>query len=231
MLFFALCAFLTAAAADPATIAARAARAYDAREWASADALYKLLSDAQPTNTEAYARSIVAGIMRGDTVAEVPIIETALKAKVPFDSLMNVVEKNTTNLGRSDDYLALLHRVEQRLPYLRRPTYRLLLNYYQFRRNPEMCIVYCRLLLTGMPDDTARLNELANAQAMAGELNDAEATWRRIIELDPDNFDALVGLGNALLPRDRGAGVELLRRACQLCPTPYLEAICKDGKQ
>lgn len=217
--------WLSAAAADPAVIAGRAGRAYDAGEWASAQALYNLLADSRPDDAEAYARSIVAGEMYGDSAAALPVVERALHAAVPFDSLMDAVEEANTRQGRSGDYVWLLHSIEKNLPWLRRPVYKRLLDYYQFRRDPQMCIRYCRLLLSGMPDNTSWLNSLASAQAMAGDLAQAEATWREVLDLDPDNFDALVGLGNTLLPDNREAAVELLNRACRLHPTPYLESL------
>lgn len=55
---------------------------------------------------------------------------------------------------------------------------------------------------------------------------DAEAadTWRKILAIDPDNYDTLLYLGNYC--RMQGNDIEaeaLLRRAAAIRRTPYLE--------
>ncbi len=45
-------------------------------------------------------------------------------------------------------------------------------------------------------DDLARLLEEARASALAGDLEAARETWRRVLELDPENRAAHEGLGH-----------------------------------
>ena len=59
----------------------------------------------------------------------------------------------------------------------------------------------CRAVLARFPDDTAAWNQLGEA-LRASAPAEAEAAWRRVLEIDPGNAEARFHLGN--LFRDRG---------------------------
>ncbi len=59
--------------------------------------------------------------------------------------------------------------------------------------------------LASSPNDARLLRQLAKAQAASNLYDDSEATWKRILEIDPGDFDAKVQLGDLRIARvDRG---------------------------
>lgn len=202
-----------------------AERAYSSGEWARAQALYMLATDAPHPDAVPYGRAIVAALMNGDTTATSLMLEKALKSGIPFDSVLEVIEQSSMSLGKGGMYVGELHRIAAELPYLRRPVDARLLSYYTFRSDPDNIIRYSQALLRGMPDAPEWLNSLAYGYMLAGDNDSAAATWRRVLEVDPDNYDALLNLGNMLLATDRQAAMPLLKRACDLRPTDYLRRL------
>ena len=206
---------------------ARARRAYEAGEWASAQALYGMVSSRRPDDFGATSRALTAGLMRGDTVSAATLVEQAMSAGAPLDSLMNSFEDEARALGRADIYVATLHRLVESLPYMRRPFNARLLNYYCFRQDADRIIEYSQLLLSGLPDTPRYLNTLAWGYALNGDMESAIATWRRSIKADPDNFEALVAAGNALVGTDPEQALAFLLHANDINPSPYLNQIIR----
>ena len=217
-------AALTAFAADPDVIATRAARAFAAGEWASAHAMYVLVSDAKPMEAMPYGRAVVASLMRNDTTATTTEIRRALANGVALDSVLAVIEKESLALGKGNMYVGELHRISAEMPYLRRPVDARLLRYYIFRYDAPQIIRYSQTLLKGLPDSPVYLNTLAKGYSLNGQKDMAEQTWRHILELDSDNLEALVCLGNALRESDPQSALTYLFRANEIHPTPYLQA-------
>ncbi|MCE9638446.1 MAG: tetratricopeptide repeat protein [Planctomycetes bacterium] len=50
--------------------------------------------------------------------------------------------------------------------------------------------------MASTPDDKKSLRELARALASGGRVDEAQAAWRKLIELDPTDFDAKVQVGD-----------------------------------
>ncbi len=55
--------------------------------------------------------------------------------------------------------------------------------------------------LEGAPNDARLLRQLAKAQAASNLYDESSATWRRILEIDPGDFDAKVQLGDLRITR------------------------------
>lgn len=209
--------------ADVAVIASRADRAYDAGEWASAFALYSSLFESRPDSVRPYCRAVIASEMRADTAMTVHVIERALATGMPLDSLLAGIEADAFAMGRADLYGSMLDIAADSLAYIRRPLDSARLRFYTFRADGPMMEKYAKVMLAGRPDDVAALRTLARGQLLEGDIDGACATYRRILELDPDNFDALVALGTILQSSDTAASEALLRRAAQIKESPYLE--------
>lgn len=174
----------------------RAARAFDAREWASAEAMYLVISDAEPEAVRPYARIIVSNVMRGDSTATLPAVERALNAHVAIDSLLDEIRNQALEANAGDIYPQELNRIAAGLPYLRRPIDARLLDYALFRSDPDGIIRYATALLKGLPNSTLYLNKLAYGYMLRGDMEQAAATWRRVLEIDPDNTEARLYLEN-----------------------------------
>lgn len=213
--------------AHTAVLGARAERAYDAREWASAFALYSLVSEAEPDSIVPYTRSVVAAAMRADTTLIPQVLERALDAKIPLDDILGSLEREAVALGRADIYISAVEGAARSMPYIRRPLYAAMLRYHLFRSDGPNTIKYALAMLAGRSDDIEALTALARGYLLTDKTPEAADTYRRILALDPDNFDALVALATLLADTDPSAARSYLRHACDINPTPYLQQLLK----
>lgn len=222
-LLFVFLLAVVAFGADSEAVATRAARAYAAGEWASAQALYGIVTESDPASAAATARLIVSAEQRADSTAAAPALERYMSAGAPLEPLLDEVEELCFNLGRADMYEALLHRLAQQTAYLRRPLALRLLKFYIFRGNPSATIEYARLLLRGLPGDPQYLNAMGKAYMMLGDTAEALRCYGESLHSDPDNLDALLALGNYYGTLDDAArALPYLRHAQELAPTPFL---------
>lgn len=235
-IFTAIVLFLVAAigvsgqesGADAAATEARAARAYDAGEWAGAHALYMLLTERDPDNPRAYARAIVTAARAGQPDAAPALLERALARSIALDDVLGPVEADSRRLGAAAAYEDFLLRVREVLPWLSRAVDARLLAYYSSCSDPEAMERCARRMLVGLPDSADYLNVLARALLMQGRNGEAVATWQQVLAADADNLEALLSLGSYELDfGDAARGRELLTRAYAIKPTPYLEALLK----
>lgn len=219
----ALSGVLTAHAGNDA-VGARAARAYAAGEWASAQALYTVAADAEPTSADAAAHMIVSAEMRADTTVAATALNRYMSTGSPLEPLLDDVEELCYNQGRANMYGGLLLRLTREVPYLRRPLALRLLKFYIFRANPEQTIEYATMLLRGQPGDPQYLNAMGKAYMMLGDIGRAVRCFADALTSDPDNREALLALGNYYGSLDDAAtALPYLRRAEALAPSEYLE--------
>lgn len=216
-----------AADAD-AVLKSRADRAFEAADWPSAQALYVVLADREPEAPLNYARAIVAGECRGDSALSAEMVNRAMAAGLPLDSVLVKVENESYRLADGDMYPALLRRIAVQLPYLRRALQVRLLDHSVFRADHAATIATASDLLRGMPEDAAfagMLGTLAHAYLMNGQDSLAMATYSRVLALEPDDYDALVALGNYYISSDPDKARDCLLRAYAVRPTPFVERL------
>lgn len=220
------------AAAQPDPTLEKARRAFENSEWASAAALYGLVCDRTPGNTEAYARRIVASEIIADTAATVAVIEEALNDETEVAALFHSIRTNALAAGKPHAFTAVLDRTRKKLPWLARPCDAALLEYYKFRNNPAATEAYAKKLLAGLPDDIGYLSTLAGSYIMQGKDSEALGVYRRILDIDPAHFDTLVALGSYWLEAgDRERARKYLTRAAEIRPTPALKQTLQELKQ
>ncbi len=221
-----ICAAAAAAVTPLARLQQRADRFFDQKEWAQASATYYQMLDQRPDSVPLYGKAIVACAMRGDTLAEIQLMNRALDHKIPFDSLLSRVKSTSFQLGNSNLYGDFLLRVKNAHPWLRRPVDAYLLRYYTYRRDGTRMIEYANTMLRGDSLNIGFLSTLADGQMLCGEFDSAVDTYRRILAADPDNVNAMLQLGCYYYELgDNAAAIPWLRRARQLRPTPHLDAI------
>lgn len=205
---------------------ARAARAYENSEWASAAALYSIAADRNPSCTRAYVRSSISYAVRGDTSEAVSAIERALANAVPLDSLLDGLRVEAFALKMPAMYTMLLDRAGDTMPWLRRPLDLHLMHYADRRHDPDGMERYARRMLAGLPADSTARSILARAHTMQGQLDQAEAEWLRHIGHHPADHTAMIELGNLYVAKgDKDRALHFLERARQIRPTPYVEIL------
>lgn len=204
----------------------KADRFFNQKEWAQAAATYYQMLDQQPEVAATYGKAIVASAMRNDTVAEMSLMAKALENKIPFDSILSRVKSTSFNLGKSNLYGDFLLRVKDAYPWMRRPIDNYLLRYYTFRHDGKKMMEISEVMLQGAPDNIGFLSTYAHGAMLCGDFSRGEATYKKILELSPDDYDTLLSLGNFYrLNREFDKAVPLLQRAFTQYPTPHLQQI------
>ncbi len=213
---------VSAFAAEPEALERRALRAFAAGEWASAQALAGLVTDADPTDTGAHARLIGAAAMRGDSAAVPKAVERALGAGVPFGALTDSLQCSLRQAEGYALYPAILEDIASAMPYLRRPVAARLLDFYIRRRDGEKMVSYANILLAGRSDSPEYLDALAWGLLYCGSRDQAEATWRQALAADPGYAPAMIALASLLGYCDEAKS--LLIKADSIAPSPAIKA-------
>lgn len=204
----------------------KADRFYRYGEWPSALAMMQLMLDERPDDVAVRARAITAAAIMNDHVTQLSLTRGAINRHIPFDSLFSCVETAMLAQTQAPMYTSYLERVAEAEPWLARSIDAYLLRFYSFRRNPQGMITYSRKMLAGMPGNIKFLHILAEGQILDNQMDEAVATLKQILQLDPDDNDALLTLGNYyLITGNRDEAEPLLRHACTLRPTPYLRSL------
>lgn len=190
--------------------------------------MYSLLIDEHPDSAGYYARAIIADGMRGDTTAQTSLMHQALAHRIIVDSLFNRIETECLQIGNADIYEQFLSSLKNNEPWMARAIDARLMRFYAFRRYPRESVHYADIILSGLPDNIPALYILAQGYLGQADYNRAEATYRRILAIDPNAVEALLYLGNAAAyDGNKSAALDYLRRAESLKPTPYLSAQIK----
>lgn len=211
------------AQSDYQRIESKASRFFANEEWSSANAMYILMLEQHPRETDTYARAIVSYYMSGDTVRAVNILPAALSFRVPADSLLTEVRNISFGLGRGDLYENYLMRLQESFPWFSRVADNYLMQYYAFRQNGPELIRYAHTMLAGLPDNRNFLRMLATGLLLVGDTQGALEAWRRVVGLYPDDYDTILDLANCYdAMNNRGEALEWMRRAYALKPTPYV---------
>lgn len=205
--------------------AVRAARLFEWREWASAEALYSLMITEKPQADSAYVKAIVAASMIGHTETASHLLTQAMKAGVSFPRLMAGVKTVSFEVGAANVYEDFMLRSQRDCPWLERAIDAELLKYYQFRDNGQLIIKYAKKMLSGMPDSVDYLSAIAEGYVLTGDFDNAVASWQKIISISPRNYTTLLELGNYFANAgDKDEAIAYLNLAADIMPTPYVEA-------
>ncbi len=226
-------------AADYATTSRKADRFFNHREWASASAMYDLMLEEQPGVADTYCHAIVSAAMRTDSADEMRLLNKAMHHSIPFESIMNGVRQVALTSGNIETYEEFLLNAQEHYPWLSRAIDRFLLQYYCFRNDGPQMVLYSKLLLEGLPANIDFLSARARGYMLSGMIDSAIAVYRHIIAINPDNFDALVAVGNygAMQlqtstqhqnPALREETLATLQHAYGIKPTPFIARLLKN---
>ncbi len=231
LLIFLFAATSLSSAIDYATLATKAERFYKFEEWASASAMYELMLDQRPIDTQTYAQAIVSAGMMSDSIKQISLMKRAIDNQIPFDSIFSSVEQASFSLGKARLYEQFLILVKEHQPWLSRNVDAHLLTYYTFRRDPDNMISMSQAMLQGLPDSIKFLTLLAQGYMYRGDTAKAIDTYRHILSLDATNYDANLEVGNYYLLRydssgdasSRDLAIRYLSAAHTIHPTPYVD--------
>lgn len=226
---------LKASGTDYTNLDGRAWRAYTHGEWASAAALLDLMLEQRPEVASTYGRAITANAMRSDSLEQVRLLEKALANHIPFDSVFAQVEQWSFHLGNFHIYENFLSLARDSYPWMKRTVDAKLLAFYRFRSNGDKMIEFADAMLDGAPDNVGFLHSLAEGYMLTGRFDRGLDTFRRILEHAPDDYEALLAMGNwlHLHPADARAGESArtyLEHAQKINATPFVERILRSTR-
>lgn len=232
-LIFAFFICLSVSAADFQTLSLKARRFFDQKEWASASAMYSLMLDERPADSAIYGPAIVAAEAQADTAQAIALLDKSIDCHIPFDTIFHGVRSESFAIGRADIYEQFLLSAKSHAPWLTRSVDHALMQYYAFRCNGPRMVEYATIMLRGLPDSIDFLSVLASGYLLDGQTGMAIDTYRRILTIDPENYTALLYLGNYYYSlsetsaQARTAALEYLSRARAIRPAPYLDTMLR----
>ena len=160
---------------------------------------------------------------------------------VSLDSLFNGVRKVSFTMGTAKAYEEFLLLVKDRQPWLSRNVCIYLLDYYMYRNDSQNVKEITQELLEHTPDNVEYLKCFANACMQLGDFENMEIYFKRVLEIDNHDEDALVALGNYYAGMLLGQiepdsikynreqlarlSLETLSKACNMNASPYLTSL------
>lgn len=209
-------------------IAVKASRFFEHKEWASASAMYSLLIDGQRVSPDVFGHAIVSAGMRDAGGEQNMLVRQALEAHLPIDSVFGATRVAAFEAGNAPLYEKFLIATKEREPWLTRTVDAYLLDYYLFRDDGPGIVRLSQTMLDGLPGNEGFMYKLARGQVICGDVEDAVATYRAIVDNNPVAYDALLYLGNYYAMKGNEAqAAEYLSRAYEIRPTPYVERMLK----
>lgn len=216
--------------ADYEVLRSRSERFFDQQEWASASAMYDLMIEQQPKVVDTYCHAIVSAGMQSDTLSQIRLMRQSIKAHIAFDSIFKGVKRLSFQVKEGTLYEQFLNVIKRAEPWLTRSADRYLLDYYVFRNDAPKMIDYSKRMLSGLPNDEGFLSILAQGYMLNGQYAESVDTYRRILEISPNNYDALLRLGlyydSVANESDaaRKEALKYLQRARKIKATPFIDA-------
>lgn len=210
-------------------LAVKASRFIEYKEWASAQAMLQLMVDESPYDPSVTGKAIAVAGLRCDSTEQLRLFQTAVKNRQPFEKVFSAVETESFSLARSDVYEKFLLMIARSEPWVARNIDSYLLKYYTYRSDGPGMIEYADRMLRGLPDNVTFLHDKAHGYMLTGEFQKAMDIYRRIIEIEPDNADALLSLAfYSETQGDRAAALSYFERAYSILSTPYIASRIKE---
>ena len=230
--FLFLVVILPVSATDYDQLAVKAQRFYHYGEWPSAIAMYQLMLEQKPGAPSTYCHAIMASAKLKQPAEEMRYLRQSMNAGVPLDSVYDGVQTLAFHDGNATLYENFLKEAGKTYPWLNRNINARLLDYYCWRNDATGMITYADKMLTGAPNNIKFLTALADGCFMNGFIDRGLIAYQTILSLQPDNYHALLVLGNYYFDRgvndhsDKEAQIlaaQYLSKAYTLHPTPYLK--------
>jgi len=207
-------------------LALRAARSFEWKEWSSAAAIYELMLQQRPDSLATYSHAIVANQMIPDSAATVDLMERAMSHGIGLEDVLEAVRATDFSIGQGDLYGRYLLYLSEQIPWMKRGLDHQLLRYYTFRHDGPMMVRYATSMLAGLPESTEYLSYQAKGYLLSDNEDMAVGIWKKILDIDPTNYNALIELGNYYrLKGNEDLARPYLTEAQKLRPTPFVAQI------
>lgn len=204
----------------------KASRYVEQREWLNASAMYWLMLDQRPDDSQLYADAMISNSLTGDTAAVVTLVHSAMENLVNPDTLFANVRARSFALDCPTVYKDLLTRARDNFPWMTRMVDRNLLDYYDYRNDGPQMVKYADRMLQGFPENITYLRVKARGSLLCGDDAQATRVWKHILDIAPDNYDTLIDISAYYVAGGNHAtAVPYIRRAMDIRSTPYLRSL------
>lgn len=226
---------------DYTRVEARAERFVQFHEWNSANAMYMVLINSVPKEPKYYSRAIVTSGLISDDKTQVGLLEMTQRQGIPLDSIFAGVYKFAYQIGESQEYEHFLKLVKSRQPWMSRNINLRLLKYYDFRNDAINIVAVGKELLLATPNEVVYLLAVGRGYMLQGEYEEAVQVYKKVLELDENNYDALLALGNyyyvmwkeaegsrSQFTETKNLTLKYLKKAYELSPTPFVKSVIEE---
>ena len=97
---------------DYGKLSAKADRFVHFQEWNSANAMYMLMLDQRPMESQLYSKAIVTSGLINDEKLQLDLLERTQKNGIPLDSIFSGVRNFSFEVGESQEYEQFLKLVK-----------------------------------------------------------------------------------------------------------------------
>lgn len=222
---------------DYGKLSAKADRFVHFQEWNSANAMYMLMLDQRPMESQLYSKAIVTSGLINDEKLQLDLLERTQKNGIPLDSIFSGVRNFSFEVGESQEYEQFLKLVKVSHSWLSRPINVRLLEFYDFRNDATNMVSVGKELLVATPDDIGYLDVVARGYMLMGDFENGVGAYNKILSIDDENYDALIAMGiyfyvmwkesegtRSQMTSIKVQAQEYLQKAYNLRPTPFVKA-------
>ena len=170
---------------------------FERKEWKEASEIYNVLINSEKGNISLYAPSIISAGKCDNYNRVMDYITFSEKCGIPLDSVFKRTLTLSLKTRSTEVYENMLLTIKTKQPWLKNFINGYLLDFYNNRKNRQKTIDIANTILETKPKNTTEIL-LIKAKALndMGDINSAIIVMEEILDIDSNNIDARLFLGN-----------------------------------
>ena len=167
------------------------------KEWKEASEIYNILINSNKNKISLYAPSIVSAGNSNNYSRVMEYITFSEKCGIPLDSIFKSTLYLSLKTKSTGVYENMLLTIKKNQPWLKSFINGYLLEFYNSRKNSKMVIDIANSIIESKPKNVTNIMVIkANALNDMGDISSAISVMEDILNIDADNIDARLFLGN-----------------------------------
>ena len=171
---------------------------FSKKEWKEASEIYNVLINSEKSNISLYAPSIVSAGKCDNYNRVMDYITFSEKCGIPLDSVFKRTLTLSLKTRSTEVYENMLLTIKEKQPWLKNFINGYLLDFYNNRKNRQKTIDIANIIIETKPKNITDIL-LIKAKALndMGEINSAIVVMEEVLDIDSNNIDARLFLGNS----------------------------------